>query len=76
MRRMPTATRDPKTIGADLERRRLQHRARRIEHVIVVLRERRALGIQSGSRPAALDQAIAGFGAELASVRERLVRMV
>jgi hypothetical protein len=72
---MPTATRDPQTIGADLERRRLQHRALRIERVLVVLQERKTLGLRSGSRPAALDQAIAGFGAELAAVRERLVRM-
>lgn len=60
------------SLGVDLERIRLQHRARRIERVLDVLRERRALSRQTGPRPAALDQAIAGFGEELGSVRRRL----
>ena len=73
---MATTGMECRPIGVDLERRRLQHRARRIERVIAVLQQRRSTGTPTGSRPAALDQAIAGFGAELASVRARLVRML
>jgi hypothetical protein len=72
---MATATRSSSSIGAALERSRLEHRARRIEQVLSALKERRDLGPQTGGRPASLDQAIAGFGAELSAVRAQLRRM-
>jgi hypothetical protein len=72
---MPAQTTDAPTLGAQLERARLQHRAQRIERVLRVLEARRTEGIRSGERPSALEQAIAGFGDELGTVRARLRRL-
>jgi hypothetical protein len=65
----------PTTLGAQLERTRLVHRARRIERVLVVLRHQRLRARERGQAPAGLDQAIAGFGDELGDVRDRLRAM-
>jgi hypothetical protein len=66
-----SVTPDRRPIGAELERVRLEHRARRIERALAVLRDHRAYP-PDRDRPAALDQAIAGFRQELAAVRDRL----
>jgi hypothetical protein len=70
-----TTLEPPRSLGAHLERTRLQHRARRIERVLVVLRDQRRRASDRGRSPAALDQAIAGFGDELGEVRRRLLRL-
>jgi hypothetical protein len=71
---MSTHATEATPIGSELERARLEHRARRIERVLGVLRERRT-GAHTGPRSAALDQAIAGFGEELGAIRSRLRRL-
>ena len=73
---MPVTMLDPPpTLGAQLERTQLEHRARRIERVLVVLRHQRRQARDRGRTPAGLDDAIAGFGAELGGVRSRLQAM-
>jgi hypothetical protein len=73
---MSSTTLDPPlTLGVQLERTRLEHRARRIERVLVVLRHQRRQARDCGRSPAALDHAIAGFGEELGDVRDRLRAM-
>jgi hypothetical protein len=59
------------TVGQDLERHRLEHRARRLRLVIDALRER-ASASADGSIPPALHRALAEFSTELAHVRARL----
>jgi hypothetical protein len=56
-----------RTIGADLERRRLEHRARRLERVLDVLRRRAdALGADA---PPGLKAALSDFSADLRQAR-------
>jgi len=63
----------PESLGGYLERSRLEHRARRIERALAVLRERRrAHAAYGGEPPAPLDHAISDFGRELSRVRTRL----
>ena len=70
---MPTSISDARrSLGADLERSRLEHRARRIERVLAVLRDQRIRSDETGRRPIALDQAIGAFGEEFGAVRARL----
>jgi hypothetical protein len=59
-------------MGRDLERRRLEHRARRLHLVVAALRARAGAASASGSVPPALHRALSDFSAELASVRRRL----
>jgi hypothetical protein len=66
-----TATPPPPCIATDLERSRLEHRARRIERALLVLRGHRDRA-DVGRRPPALEQAIAEFGEELGAVKARL----
>jgi hypothetical protein len=61
----------PSTLGA-LERTRLEHRARRIERVLDVLRHQRRQARDRGRAPTGLENAIAGFGEELGDVQDRL----
>ena len=63
------------TLRADLDRTRLQHRSRRLQLVLTVLRERADVQARHGEVAPPLQQAIAGFGNELASVREQLLRI-
>jgi hypothetical protein len=60
------------TIGAALERRRLEHRARRVQRVLAALDERVAERRGSGPVPGALREAIRDFERELRSVHRRL----
>jgi hypothetical protein len=60
------------TLGAELERVRLAHRARRIERVLVSLRARRAEHARAGAVPPALGQAIDDFSRELVALRAQL----
>lgn len=73
---MATAARlslDPSaTIGAELERQRLQLRARHVRLVLVLLRERAGASTASGRPRPGLEQAIRQFSAELSSIRRRL----
>jgi len=62
----------PSTLGTSLERRRLEHRARRLRLVIAALGERRAACASAGRVPHALRQAIRDFSAELSSVEAAL----
>jgi hypothetical protein len=62
----------PTSVGHDLERRRLEHRARRLHLVVAALRARASAASDSGSVPPALHRALADFTAELAHVRRRL----
>jgi hypothetical protein len=67
---------DSATIGVQLERQRLEHRAHRIEHVLRALRERSVhRRTPSGGVPRPLTEAIAGFDVELRRVRRRLEAM-
>ena len=68
---MPSATQGP--IGRGLERRRLEHRERRIVLVLAALRaSERQRG--DGGAPPPLRQAIRDFGDELTKVRRQLGR--
>jgi hypothetical protein len=63
------------TLGGELERVRLAHRTRRIERVLVSLRERRTERARAGAVPPALNQAIEDFTGELAQLRGRQAAM-
>jgi hypothetical protein len=68
-----TALPNPKSIGAALERQRLEHRARRLERVLAALDDRRLYREQAESgTPPALREAIHGFRTELDAVERRL----
>lgn len=60
------------SIGLDLERQRLEHRARRVSYTIAALRRLADARASSGSVPAPMQQAIAGFSHELGRVERRL----
>jgi hypothetical protein len=60
------------TLGGDLERRRLEHRTKRLRLVIAVLRERTTTSSRARAISPGLQQAITDFSAELARVRRRL----
>lgn len=61
------------TLGARLERDRLQDRAARLDRVVTVLRAR-ARDYGDGGAPAALRHSLADFQRELAAVRAQLTR--
>lgn len=63
----------PVTLGARLERDRLQDRAARLDRVVTVLRAR-AYDYGDGATPSALEHSLADFQRELAAVRARLRR--
>ncbi len=63
-------------IAAQLEKNRLELRARRIELVIYALRDRAVYRHgTSGAAPAALQRAIADFGSQLGATRRRLAEL-
>jgi hypothetical protein len=68
-------TASPGTIGADLERRRLEHRAQRIEFALAALRRLADARTVHGPVPPPLRQAMAGFSQELAQVQRRLANL-
>jgi hypothetical protein len=72
-RRRDDAKADPVDliVGQDLERHRLEHRARRLRLIIDALRER-ASASADGSISPGLHRALADFSTELAHVRARL----
>lgn len=59
------------SLSPDLEQQRLRNRARRIEHVLSVLHDRR-LQVGPARTPPALNQAIDDLDDQLTSVRARL----
>lgn len=62
------------TMGGELERLRLEHRARRLEHALRRLRHR-ARAVDAGpTRRAGLVRAVADVSGELEQVRDRLGR--
>lgn len=61
-----------RTIRAELERLRLRHRARRMEHVIKALRGRADVRATRGQTLVPLRHAIESFSRELAQIRRRL----
>jgi hypothetical protein len=64
------------SLRGELERRRIEHRARRVEQVLAALRARaRAREATGGPVPAPLWHAVRGFEAELETVRDRLRHM-
>ena len=65
----------PRSIGIDLERQRLEHRARRIKLAIAALRRIADAHAPNGPAPAPLQQAIAGFSAEHARVDRHLAEL-
>jgi len=65
---MPAIADRRRSIAVELERARLEHRARRMEAVVHQLRER----ARHHPAPHLLGRAIDGFDAELTSVRDRL----
>lgn len=65
-----TAAAPARTIGVELERRRLEHRARRIEYALAALR--RLADTRAADGPVPLRQAIGAFSQDLAQVRRRL----
>ena len=73
---MSTAALRPTSLGADLRRRRLEHRAVRLRRVLAALDER-ALWRRDidGQVPPGLGEAIAGFKAELADVESQLAAL-
>ena len=68
-----TALPNPKSLGAALERQRLEHRQRRLKRVLSALEDRRTFRQEAdGSVPPALREAIGGFRQELDAVERRL----
>jgi hypothetical protein len=63
------------SVRQELERARLEHRARRLRLVVSALRERSLAAAQHGSVPPALQRALMDFSGELAEVRARLGRL-
>jgi hypothetical protein len=57
------------TLGGELERVRLAHRAHRVEQVLAALGERRRERARTGTVPPALSHAIDDFSHELARMR-------
>ncbi|EHN12528.1 hypothetical protein PAI11_05510 [Patulibacter medicamentivorans] len=72
---VPDAAYAPRTIGADLERVRLEHRARRIDHVLTALRERQYRDAVAGRRQSGVPRLMEDFTAELQQVRGRLMAL-
>lgn len=62
------------TLSSELERVRLEHRARRLRLVVAVLREHARLARASGPMPRGLQQAITDFSAQLTEVDGALDR--
>jgi hypothetical protein len=60
------------SMRQELERHRLEHRARRLRLVVAALRERVAAAAAHGPVPPGLHRALADFSSELAQVRARL----
>jgi hypothetical protein len=60
------------TPSADLERRRLEHRARRLELVLAALRDGAVPRAEALGAARPLRQAIAGFSSKLEAVRRHL----
>ncbi len=69
---MATIPTRPASLAGDLERMRLEHRARRIMHVVGALRARRESYRAGGTVPLALGTAIRDLDRELGAVRRRL----
>jgi hypothetical protein len=70
---MVSITSFPKvSLGSDLERRRLEQRARHLRLVIALLHERASTSARAGATPPGLQHAIADFSAELSQVRHGL----
>lgn len=69
-RRADTAPRP--TVGAELERMRLEHRARRLERALRRLRDRATVADAGVTRRARLDRAVTDVSGELDRVRDRL----
>jgi hypothetical protein len=68
-----TALPNPKSLGAALERQRLEHRRRRLERVLAALDDRRMFREEAdGTVPPPLREAIHGFRQELDTVERRL----
>ena len=63
------------SIGRELERVRLEHRARRMGFAIAALRDLSDARAKNGAVPPALRQAIAGFSQELSQVRQRIDKL-
>jgi hypothetical protein len=68
----PAAEAPRNTIGATLERHRLEHRVRRIELVLHALERRADAHAAHSEVPAALHRAISAFSQELTDVNDRL----
>jgi hypothetical protein len=68
----PAANGSRNTIGATLERHRLEHRVGRIELVLHALKRRADAHAAYGEVPAALHRAISAFSQELTDVNHRL----
>lgn len=64
------------TIGSDLERIRLEHRARRLEHMHTILSTRVRVDHEAGRRGPALSRVLDDFTTELVQVRGRLAVLV
>jgi hypothetical protein len=65
-----------RSIASDLERSRLEHRARRLDATLRALRDRVSDHQERGHVPQPLTEAIADFRSELARVRARLDGLV
>ncbi|WP_205697071.1 hypothetical protein [Conexibacter sp. SYSU D00693] len=61
----------PRTLADDLERRRLAHRAARLELVVRRLRDRATWRHPGGEVPAGLREAVRDFQDQLADVERR-----
>lgn len=69
----PSSRRVPGTLGAYLERHRLEQRVLRLEQVVAALRARaHDRGASGGGVPAPLAASLADFQRELAEVRKAL----
>jgi len=60
------------TLGHDLERRRLEHRIRRVQRVVGALEDRATLRSSEGGIPPALTEAVRDFSSELSRLNRRL----
>jgi hypothetical protein len=65
----------PRTLAADLEAHRIEHRARRLAFVVDALEERRAIYGRGGQVPRPLNDVIAEFSHRLGTDRRRLAEL-
>jgi hypothetical protein len=65
----------PPSLGSALERRRLEHRIRRVKRVLAALEDRTMLRPREDGIPPALTEAVRDFSADLRRLNRRLTEL-